>query len=108
MAHLNSQDNDASIRANLDLLEETKEIVSLKTIARQRQVTQYYNKRVKIRRFEEGDVVLKTCQASRLARELKKLSHNWEGPYLVSVIVGQETYKLQHNDGNEISRTWNA
>ena len=39
MAYFDPKQNESSIRANLDLLEEIKEDASVKTIARERQVS---------------------------------------------------------------------
>ena len=47
VTHFNFLDNDVGIQANLDCLEETREEASLKAATRQRQVAQYYNKKVK-------------------------------------------------------------
>ena len=90
------------------MLEEVREEASLRAAARQKQTAQRYNKTVKPKSFNEGDLVLRNCQASRPAGELKKLSPSWEGPYLVSAVVGHGAYKLQHIEGVEIPRTWNA
>ena len=68
--------NDTNIRTNLDLLEESREKASIKAAARQKQVVQYYNKRVKIKQFNEGNLVLRSYQASRPSTKQNKLSPN--------------------------------
>ena len=108
MNHFDPKNNDSSIQLHLDLLKEIREEVGLRAVAKQKQVAQQYNRKVITRRFQEGDLVLKNCQASWSAGELKKLSFSWEDPYLVSVVVGHEAYKLQHIEGTEIPRTYNA
>ena len=85
VSHYDSQQNEVNIRANLDLLKEMREDASIKAAARQRSVAQHFNKQVKARLFEEGDLVLRNCQASRPVGEQRKLSPTWEGPYLVSL-----------------------
>ena len=108
VSHYDSQQNEVNIRANLDLLEEMKEDASVKAAARQRSVAQHFNKQVKARLFEEGDLVLRNCQASQPIGEQRKLSPTWEGPYLVSSVIEKGTYRLQIIDGKEIPNTWNA
>ena len=49
VAHFDSEQNEANLRANLDLLEEIREEASVKATARQRRVVQYYNKQVKVK-----------------------------------------------------------
>ena len=93
------------IRANLDLLEEVREDASLRATARQRHVAQYFNKKVKVKRFEERDLVLRNCRTSRPVNEQRKLSSSWEGPYLDSTMIENMGYKLQMIEGKEILNT---
>ena len=108
VSHYDSQQNKANLNANLDLLEEIKEDASVKAVARQRSVAQHFNKQVKARLFEEGDLVLRNCQANRPVGEQRKLSPTWEGPYLISSVIGKGACRLQTIDGKEIPNTWNA
>ena len=108
VAHYNFEQNEANLRANLDLLEEIKEEASVKVAIRQRRVAQYFNKQVKTRKFEEGDLVLRSCRASRPARKQRKLSPTWEGPYLVSSVIRKGAYRLQRIEGKDIPNAWNA
>ena len=108
VSHYDLQQNKANLSANLDLLEEIREVAGVKTAARQRSVAQHFNKRVKARLFEEGDLVLRNCQASRPVGEQRKLSPTWEGPYLVTSVIGKGAYRLQTIDGKQIPNTWNA
>ena len=87
--HFDPNLKEDNIRTNLDLQKEVRDEASIRVVARQRQVAQYYNKRVRHRQFREGDLVLRKCQASKLSTEQKKLSSNWEGPYLISTVVGR-------------------
>ena len=63
--HYDLQQNETNLRANLDLLEEMREEASVKAAAKQRRVAQHFNKQVKARLFEERDLVLRNCRASR-------------------------------------------
>ena len=47
--HFDPKENQTGIRANLDLLEEVKEDASLKAVKRQRQLTQYSIKGLKLK-----------------------------------------------------------
>ena len=89
----------------MDLLEEIREEASVKAAARQRVVAQYFNKQVKVKIFEEGDLVLKNYRVNRPAEEQRKLSPTWEGSYLVSSVIGKGPYRLQTVDGKEILDT---
>ena len=61
VTHFYPKQIESNLQANLNLLEKIREDASVKAAARQRQVAQYYYKRVKIRNFEERDLVLKNC-----------------------------------------------
>ena len=78
ISHYDSQQNKSNLSANLDLLEEIREDAGVKAAARQRSVAQHFNKQVKARSFEEGDLILRNCQASRPIGEQRKLSPTWE------------------------------
>ena len=52
--------------ANLDLLEETREEASIKNATRQREVAKHYNKKVKVHKFEVGDLVASYCELRSL------------------------------------------
>ena len=106
--HFDFDQNEDNIRTNLDLLEKVRDKASVRSVVKQRQVIQYYNKRIKQRQFEKGDLVLWNYQASKPPAKQKKISPNWEGLYLVSTVVGRGAYKLQTIEGREILRTWNA
>ena len=108
VSHYNQEQNEANLRVNLDLLEEIREETVTKAAARQRVVAQYFNQKVKPKVFEVGDLVLRNCRASRPVGEHRKLSPTWEGPYLVSSVVGKRAYRLQTMEGKEIANTWNA
>ena len=89
VAYCDPEQNEANLRANLDLLEKIREEASVKATARQMRVIQYFNKQIKAKAFEKGDLVLRNCRASRPVGEQKKLSPTWEGSYLVFSVIGK-------------------
>ena len=108
IAHFDPKQNESNLQANLDLLEKIRQDASVKTVVRKRQVAQYYNKQVKVKNFEERDLVLRNFRASRPVKEHRKLSPTWEGPYLVTAIVENGKDKLQTLEGKEILNAWNC
>ncbi|GMH15108.1 hypothetical protein Nepgr_016949 [Nepenthes gracilis] len=54
------QDNLQKIREYLDLLEEARDAVTMRTVAYEQQVAYLYNKKVRVRKFEVGDLVLQS------------------------------------------------
>ncbi|RDX81363.1 Tf2-11, partial [Mucuna pruriens] len=97
--------NEEELRANLDLLQEVRDIAHIKEYAVKRRVARKYDRRVVCTDFEEGDLVLRK---TTLGAEKNKLTPKWEGPFKVSEKVGRGAYRLEHLDGRRIPRTWNT
>ncbi|RDY09022.1 hypothetical protein CR513_06681, partial [Mucuna pruriens] len=97
--------NEEELRANLDLVQEAKEIAHVKEYAIKARVARKYNRKVIPRKFKAGDLVLKkiTMTASK-----NKLTPFWEGPFRVIDEVGQGAYKLESLEKKALPRTWNA
>ncbi|XP_075640595.1 uncharacterized protein LOC142612386 [Castanea sativa] len=53
------KDNDDQLRINLDCLDEIRYKASSKTVKYQQKMAEYYNKRVKLRRLDIGDFILR-------------------------------------------------
>ena len=62
---------------DLDTVDELQESVAIRIASYQRRLTSSYNKRVKPRTFQPGDLVTADSIAG-------KFQPNWEGPYLVT------------------------
>ena len=52
------QNNDEQLRLNLDCLDEVREQASQRMNKYQQRIAEYYNQRVKLKRFNIGDLVL--------------------------------------------------
>ncbi|XP_071708713.1 uncharacterized protein [Rutidosis leptorrhynchoides] len=70
--------NDEGLRANVDMLEERREIVSMREAINKQKISKYYDKRVKPMSFRVGDYVWRNNKASR-AENTENLGPNWEG-----------------------------
>ncbi|XP_072071629.1 uncharacterized protein [Arachis hypogaea] len=100
-------DNAQSRRAELDLVEETRDKSALQQIAARRAIARKYYRKLKQRIFSEGDLVLKKVEDIRKPQGHGKLSANWEGPFRVQKVVDKGAYKLQRLDGAILPNTWN-
>ena len=99
--------SEENLRMENNLIEESRDKAQLKVAQYQKRVAQYYNSKVKIRHFVEGDLVLREAAASMPTKQ-SKLSAPWEGPYLVIKVVRPGTYRLANLNGSPIPNTWNA
>ena len=99
----------------VDLLEEGRLLALSRSAIYQQGLRRYYNRKVKPRSFQEGDLVLRLIQ--RTAGQ-HKLSAPWEGPFVVSKALGNDSYYLidaqkprarkRDDSGKESERPWNA
>nr|XP_023899144.1 uncharacterized protein LOC112011001 [Quercus suber] len=99
--------NDDRLRVNLDHLDEVRDKACSRMMEYQQKMTDYYNRRAKLRRLDIGDLVL--CKVTSATRDpaQRKLSPTWEGPYRVIHYSRQGSYHLETLDGQRFPRPWN-
>ena len=82
-AAFNEEGNDDKLRFNLDYLDEVRDKTSSRMAKYQQKMAEYYNKRVKLRQLDIGDLVLCKVTMARKDPTQGKLGPTWEGPYRV-------------------------
>ena len=70
-------------------------------------MAKYYNKKVKIRKFNTGDIALRKVSQATKDPSQGKLRPAWEGPYKVLRHSREDSYYLKSLDGQELPRPWN-
>ncbi|GKV48579.1 hypothetical protein SLEP1_g55379 [Rubroshorea leprosula] len=100
----NDQNNGQLLRENLDLVEEIREMARIRNMAHQSRVAKFYNKRVRARQFQVGDLVLRKAGLTNVHSHMGKLAPNWEGPYMVVSIQRPGSYQLADFQGSEVDR----
>ncbi|KAK3007473.1 hypothetical protein RJ639_013402, partial [Escallonia herrerae] len=101
-------ENEENLRGNLDLLDDVRAQALDRVISTKQRVARFYNRRVRMRIFRVGDLVLRKLGVSNPKAAVGKLSPNWEGPYKISKVLRPGTYSLETLSGEAIPRTWNA
>ena len=101
------ESNDDHLQINLDCLDEVREEASVRVTKYQQRMADYYNKRVKLRRLEIRDLVLRKVTTATRDSAQGKLSPTWEGPYRVTHYSRQGSYHLETMDGQKLPRSWN-
>ncbi|XP_065619813.1 uncharacterized protein LOC136063396 [Quercus suber] len=91
--------NDDQLRVNLDCLDEVRDGAANKMTKYQQKMVDYYNKRVKLRRLDVGDLVLRKVTLATRDPAQGKLGLTWEGPYRVVHYSRQGNYHLETLDG---------
>uniref|UniRef100_A0A2N9INV2 Uncharacterized protein n=1 Tax=Fagus sylvatica TaxID=28930 RepID=A0A2N9INV2_FAGSY len=102
------EENEGQLRLNLDLLDETRDKAARRITLYQEKMAKYYNTKVKLRRFEIGDWVLRKITQATKDPSQGKLGPNWEGPYKVIQYYRRGTYHLEDRHGKKLPHPWNA
>ena len=102
------EENEGQLRLNLDLLDETREKAARRIALYQGKMARYYNTKVKLRRFEVGDWILRKVTQATKDPSQGKLGPNWEGPYKVIQYYRKGTYHLEDRHGKKLPHPWNA
>ncbi|GJY38693.1 reverse transcriptase domain-containing protein [Tanacetum coccineum] len=101
------KENEKRRREDLDILEERREMASIKEAHYKQKLEGYYNKNVKPSTFKPGTYVLRLNSASK-AEYQGKMGPTWEGPYVIRKAYGDGAYKLETLSGEAVDRTWNG
>ena len=101
------ENNDDQLRINLDCLDEVRDKASNMMMKYQQKMTEYYNKRVKLKRLEIGDLVLRKVTTATKNSAHGKLGPTWEGPYRVVHYSRQGSYHLETLNGQKLPQPWN-
>lgn len=106
LQHFDEDLNMTQLRIGLDLLDEVREKTLRNQVVHQQRIARYYNSKVRPRRFQVGDLVLRKAAFDKDTRR-GKLAPNWEGPYTVLEELRPGTYRLRSPDGRVLSHPWN-
>lgn len=108
MRQFEQDENKSRMRTTLDLFPETRTTAYLRSELCILKMKRYFNRTVKVRPLEVGDLVLRKMEIVGKAGAEGKLTLNWEGSYVIREKVKIGTYRLSTTDGKEIPRTWNV
>nr|XP_025661229.1 uncharacterized protein LOC112756828 [Arachis hypogaea] len=98
---------DEARRAELDIIEEIRDIATLRQCAAQQTIARRHNKSVRSRSFQKGDLVLRKTEMARRPPSHGKLAANWDGPYQIIEVLGNRAYRLESINGTPLPNTWN-
>uniref|UniRef100_A0A2N9FPT4 Integrase catalytic domain-containing protein n=1 Tax=Fagus sylvatica TaxID=28930 RepID=A0A2N9FPT4_FAGSY len=101
------EENESSLRMDLNLVEERRDMATIKLASYQHQMKRGYDKNIRPRSFQVGDLVLRKVVANTRNPSDGKLGPNWEGPYRVTSFAGVGAYRLTDLDGKSVPRPWN-
>ena len=70
----------------------------------QQTLRMYHERKIRGRILKVGDLVLRRTQSTK---EKHKLSPPSEGPYTVTEVIRPGTYRLEDDNSNVLTNTWN-
>jgi len=95
--------------AELELLDERRLAALNHLHVYQNRLQRNYNKKIKERRFQVGDLVLKENQRNQADREKKgKFEPNWLGPFIMTAAYESGSYTLATPDGIPLDEPLNS
>ena len=100
--------NAESVVRELDVSDELREAAAIRITSYHRRLANSYNKRVKPRVFQPGDLVLRKVFENTVDPMTGKFQPNWEGPYVVTWLGEFGSYAIDKTDGTPVPRMWNA
>ena len=106
-AAFSEEGNDDKLWLNLDCLDEVRDKASSKMAKYQQKMTEYYNKRVKLRQLDIRDLILCKVTPATKNPTQGKLGPTWEGPYRVIHYSRRGSYHLETIDEQRLPRLWN-
>jgi hypothetical protein len=99
------EENERARQDDTDLLDKERDLALSRKAIYQQGLLRYHSRRVRIRSFQEGDLVLRLIQDKN---GMHKLSPPWEGPFTVCRVLGNDAYYLtdirKDNNGEPLTR----
>ena len=108
MEFFDEQDNDDQLKHNLDLVDEVRDQAAQRMTKYKQKIAEYYNRRVKLKKFDIADLILRKVTPVTKDPAQGKLGPNWEGPYRVVDYSRPGNYHLEDAEGKRLPRPWNA
>ncbi|KAL2238352.1 UNVERIFIED_CONTAM: Transposon Ty3-G Gag-Pol polyprotein [Sesamum indicum] len=104
IAQYDPGENDQARVFDLITLEERRDAAYAKILHHKTLMMRQYNKKLRPRELQIGDLVLKKVEVSK---HVGKLDPEWEGPFKVIEIRRKGSYVLQDTKGRNLPRPWN-
>ncbi|KAK8957541.1 hypothetical protein KSP39_PZI001125 [Platanthera zijinensis] len=100
--------NSEEMRFSLEHIEEVRDKAAIRQEEVKRRMARYFDKNVRIRHFQVGDLVLKKVDAAARASSVGKLNPSWAGPFIITEALQNGAYRLQTFEGEDMPHTWSG
>lgn len=99
--------NDLKIAKNFALLEHLRSNTAIWEYNYKRPLAKHKNSRVRPHTLILGDLVLRKNFISH-QEPTQKLDTNWEGPYIITKVNLNGSFRLKDSNKTNLTKTWNA
>ena len=100
--------SEFALTENNKLLEEYRELATIRLVKYQQKFARRYSREVKRREFSARDLVLRRAVGNTRDVNVGKLALTWEGPYRITAIAGARAYYLEDLDERSLLQPWNV
>ncbi|KAI9128684.1 hypothetical protein K1719_000167 [Acacia pycnantha] len=100
--------NSRALATELELVDEVRTTAHCQDIATKQLMAAKYNRKVRPRAFDRGDLVLRRADVGNKNAKDGKLAANWDEPYRVKEKLDKGAYVLETLARKPVKRTWNA
>ncbi|GAA0138491.1 hypothetical protein LIER_00230 [Lithospermum erythrorhizon] len=97
--------NEERMKESLDFTYELRDQALYRMQRYKHMTARFNNRRVKIRQFSVGNLVLRLYKASKPKKQ-ENLNPKWEGPYRIRRVICPGTYELEELSGKTIKHIW--
>ena len=98
------EEAEEALQDDKDTVDEARDVALSKSEGYQDKLCTYQSSRLRTRTFNKGDLVLRLIQ-----EKFHKLAPQWEGPFIVSEVIGGGAYRLKNPKTDEdVGNPWNV
>ena len=81
----NQENNDRILAQDLETIDKLRDLAKIRISSHQQRINKAYNKNIKVRRFQIGDLVLRKTFQNTKDPSAGIFDYKWERPYLIDV-----------------------
>jgi len=98
------EEAEEALQDDKDTVDEARDTALAKSEEYQDKLHTYQSSRLRTRTFNKGDLVLRLIQ-----EKVHKLAPQWEGPFIVTEVIGGGAYRLKNpNTDEDVGNPWNV
>ena len=98
------EEAEEALQDDKDIADEARDTAIARSEGYQDKLRTYQSSRLRTRTIKKGDLVLRLIQ-----EKVHKLAPQWEGPFVISEVIGGEAYRLKNPKTDEdVGNPWNV